>query len=175
MAEIYKCQHGGPGELAVVDKNIFVAAYVTNLDEAHKVLVQGLGYEELLCTELVVFEELLKNDTLKALVDDSLMKLYFGMATDDLLKAQVEPARINARMGVYIAMCLAHGDKFWQMIKEPAEVQKITLKDMYTALGKLTLDQGVAQVLNVQTPCDCLEQALPAFNDKKKTRNRCGK
>jgi hypothetical protein len=166
MAEIYKCQHGGPGELTVVDKNIFVVIYATNLDKAHKVLVRGL-YEELLSTELVVFEELLKNATLKALLDDSLMKLYFGMAADDLLKARVEPARINARMGVYIAMYLAHGDKFWQMIKEPAEVQKITLKDMYTALGKLTLDQGLAQVLNVQTPCDCLERALPALKDKK--------
>jgi len=165
--EVYTCQHGGPGELVVANKNLFVVSYAHNLEQARK--QQGWAqYQEILATELVVLEELLtQNETLKNMVDATLMKLYFGMATDALLKARLEPARVYARAGVYVAMYLRHGEALWNMTKEDAAVQQETLQDMYVALGKIALDAGLPELLNAQTPCTCLEQAFPALKNKK--------
>eukprot|EP00977_Amphora_coffeiformis_P021196 scaffold9010_cov76-Amphora_coffeaeformis.AAC.1 len=101
------------------------------------------------------------------MVDSDLMKLYFGQATVCLLKTQLENARVKARMGVYIAMYLKHGENFWEMTQLDAPAQQKVLEDMYIALGQIALDTGLPRLLNQQTPCNCLEQALPALKDKK--------
>eukprot|EP00977_Amphora_coffeiformis_P006653 scaffold1450_cov170-Amphora_coffeaeformis.AAC.7 len=165
--DVYTCQHGGPGELTVEDKKLFVIGYEHNRAAARK--AQGLAqYQEVLATELVVFETLMKqNETLRKMVDSELMRLYFGQATVCLLKTQLENARVKARMGVYIAMYLKHGEKFWEMTQLDAPAQQKVLEDMYIALGQIALDTGLPRLLNQQTPCNCLEQALPALKDKK--------
>ena len=167
--DVYLCQHGGPGELTAAQKKLFLVTYATNLDKARKARGYAL-HEEILATELVVLEEVVTKDvtgTLRTLMDDDLMKLYFGMATDALLKARMDDARVYGRAGVYIAMYLKHGDRFWDMTKQDAAVQQEFLQDMYLALGKVALDSQLPQVLNKQTPCDCLEQAFPALKEKK--------
>lgn len=162
-AESYKCQHGGPGELTVAEKNIFILSYAAELNRAHKTLVRA-QYEELLSAELVVLEELLtQKQEFKSLIDAELMKMYFGMASDALLKGRIEDSRMYARTGVYIAMYLKHGELFWQMTQEAPEIQQETLKDMYSGLGQLSLDSGLVRFLNVQIPCSCLETAFPAL------------
>jgi len=165
--EEYKCQHGGPGELTVADKNLFLVSYAANLETVRK--QQGWAqHEEILAAELIVLEELVtQNPTLKSMMDADLMKLYFGIAADALLQARLDPARVNARAGVYIAMYLKHGDDLWEMTQQDAAVQQETLQDMYVALGKIALDSQLPIVLNTQTPCDCLEQAFPALKTKK--------
>jgi hypothetical protein len=164
MAETYTCQHGGPGEVTVADKKIFVVSYAMALDDVHKQLVRA-QYEELLAAELSVFEELNKNPTMQAMVDASLMRMYFSMATTELLKGRLEPAKIFARMGIYIAMYLKHeGDKFFAMTNESHDIQRENLKDMYTGLGQC--EAGLVKLLNTQVSCNCLEQAFPAIKDK---------
>ena len=165
--DVYTCQHGGPGELTVEDKKLFLISYKHNRDAARK--NQGLAqYQEILATELVVFETLVKqNETFRKMIDSDLLKLYFGQATTCLLKTQLEDARVNARTGVYVAMYLKHGDKYWEMTQlDPSSQQKV-LEDMYIALGQIGLDAGLPRLLNQQTPCTCLEQALPALKNKK--------
>lgn len=168
MAEPHTCQHGGPGELIAEEKKLFVITYAASLDKVHKALLLRSTPPELIAAELVILEDLLKkNNALRAMADPSLMKLYFGLAANDLLRAQVEEARIHARTGVFIAMFLRHGDGFWPMTNEPLVEQKETLGDMHTALSQIAIDQGLARVLNAQTPCDCLEQSLPALKGNK--------
>ena len=108
-----------------------------------------------------------QNDGLKKMIDHDLMRLYFGQATACLLKAQLEEARIQARMGVYLAMYLRHGETFWELTQLDASVQSKVLEDMYVAFQKIALDSGLPELLNKQTPCDCLEQAFPALKAKK--------
>jgi len=103
-------------------------------------------HEEIIATELVVLEELVSQNesTLKPLVDADLMKLYFGTATDRLLKACVDKARVCARTGVYVAMYLKHGDALRTLAQQDA--QQETLKDMYLALGKIALDSQLPNI-----------------------------
>lgn len=164
--DVYACQHGGPGELTAEDKKLFIISYEHNRSAARK--AQGLAqYQEILASELVVFETLVKQNTvLQKMIDSDLMKLYFGRATACLLKAQLEESRVHARMGVYIAMYLKHGDKFWELTQLDAQVQKKVLEDMYIALGQIGLDAGLPRLLNQQTPCQCVELTFPALKDK---------
>ena len=147
-------------------KKLFVLSYEHNLRQVHRQIIRA-PYEELLAAELVVLEEMIKNSRVKDMVDMSLVRLFFGMATDSLLKAKIEQAKTQARAAVFLATFLRYGDKFWAMSKAPAETQKEELKDMYLGLGKIYFDQSLAELLKVQTPCDCLEQAFPALKDKK--------
>lgn len=166
-ADVYTCQHGGPGELVVADKRLFVLSYEHSRAAARK--AQGLAqHEEILATELVVLETIVQqNKGLEKMIDKDLMKLYFGRATACLCKAQLEEARINARMGVYLAMYLRHGETFWELTQLDASIQNTVLEDMHVALGKIALDAGLPELLNKQAPCDCLEQAFPALKEKK--------
>jgi hypothetical protein len=171
----YKCQHGGPGELETADKQVFVVTVQTNFDKIHKALLFKATHQELLAAELVVMEELLLLTTTtttkhnnaalqKCVVDQSLTRLYFSMASKELVRGRVEEARILARIAVYLAMYLRYGDQLWEMTNnQPARMQQITLNDMYTALGQIGTDQGLAKVLNAQTPCDCLEKTFPSL------------
>mmetsp|Transcript_6084 Transcript_6084/g.13264 ORF Transcript_6084/g.13264 Transcript_6084/m.13264 type:complete len:166 (+) Transcript_6084:249-746(+) len=164
MSETYKCRHGGPGELVTAEKRIFVETIGSNLDRVHKALLFKAPRQEIVAAELVMLEETFSSkEALKSMADDALMKLYFCIAVDNLLKARIEEARINARMGVCIAMYLKHGDGFWAMTQQSPEVQKKNLLDFHTAIGQIESEGGLARVLNAQTPCDCLEQALPSL------------
>ena len=164
--DVYTCQHGGPGELVVADKRLFCLSYEHSRIAARK--AQGFAqYQEILATELVVLESLIKkNESLRKLIDGDLMKLYFGLATSHLLQAQLEKARVHARMGVYLAMYLKHGDTLWELMQLEPSVQQMVLEDMYVALGQIALDAGLPRLLNRQAPCTCLEHAFPALKGK---------
>uniref|UniRef100_A0A7S4JWC7 Uncharacterized protein n=1 Tax=Odontella aurita TaxID=265563 RepID=A0A7S4JWC7_9STRA len=152
MADTDTCRHGGPGDLVAEEKKLFVVTYAANLEKVHRALLLRCSVPELIAAELVLLEELMKNsDALRAMVDSSSMKMYFASATNHLLCARVEEARIHARAGVYIAMLLRHGDAFWEMTNESHEVQKQTLLDMHIALVQIGIDQGLARLLNSQT------------------------
>ena len=170
MAERYTCQHGGPGEVTSADKKIFVVSYSTALEQVHKELVRA-QYEEILAAELSIFEELMKNPVVQGMVDPALMRLYFGLAVKELLQARQEPAKIFARMGIYIAMYLKHGgNKFFELTNASPDVQKEVLRDMYTGLGQVAFESGLVKLLKTQVPCTCLDQAFPAVKDTASTR-----
>ena len=165
--ETFRCQHGGPGELTVQAKKLFLLSYRHNLEQLHKRIVRA-PHEMLLASEIALLDEVINsNATMKEMVDMDLVKLYFGMATTLLIKTQVQQAKIHARAGVILASYLKHGEEFWEMTKEPVETQQQTLRDMYLGLGKAYYDHSLAELLNVQTPCNCLELALPALKAKK--------
>ena len=157
------CQHGGPGELEISDKQAFVVYVQTNVEKVHKALLLKASHQEMLAAEQVVLEEITtKTFRNSPVIDHALMRLYFANATTDLLQSKVEESRIQARIGIYIAMYLRHGPKLWEMINEQSpQTQMTTLKDLHLALGLIATDQGLAKVLNQQTPCDCLEKAFP--------------
>lgn len=157
--DTYKCQHGGPGELTAKSKATFVLSFEYNLTQIHKQVIAGTPYNELLAAELVILEEMVKQN--KRLVDMSLVKLYFGMSIDSLLKGQVEEAKIQARAGVVLATYLQYGENLWEMFKEAPEIQKQTLRDMHLGIAQINHDQSLAKLLNAQSPCKCLSEVFP--------------
>jgi hypothetical protein len=177
MSESFKCQHGGPGELVVETKKLFLLSVQHNLEQLHFSLQRNLDGEFVIASELVLLEELISNSsTLKDMVDGSLVKLYFTMATELLLLLNANPSLLDSdpkvledckthcRMGIYLTMILLHGaEPFWNMTKESPKVQSKRLKDMYNGIAKISTFPGLAEFLNVQTSCHCVEQALPTI------------
>ena len=103
-AERFACTHGGPGEVEASKKAVFVEACNVTTGKVHKALLLRAPKQELIAAELIAVEEMISSsDGIRSMVDDSLMRLYFSLAASDLLKAKVEEARINARLGLYIA------------------------------------------------------------------------
>lgn len=151
--ERFTCTHGGPGEVEASKKAVFVETCNVTTGKVHKALMFRAPRQEIIAAELIAVEEMIcSSDGIRSMVDDSLMRLYFGLATSDLLKAKVEEARINARVGLYIVMYLQKGTFDF-------------IHDVHfrTALGQIETDKGLAKFLNVQTKCGCLEQALPSL------------
>ena len=167
--DVFKCWHGGPGELVQNEKNLFLLFMDAQLEKIRTEMVR-LQPQEMVASELVVFEEVItKNDTLASMVDDRLMRYYFGLAATVLLEqGHTTKARQYTRIGIYVAMYLIHGSSFWKSITSSPDVQQKQLKDMYTSLGLIQVDEGLIGVLNQQTPCSCLEQAFPSLQDKRK-------
>ena len=152
-AERFACTHGGPGEVEASKKAVFVEACNVTTGKVHKALLLRAPKQELIAAELIAVEEMISSsDGIRSMVDDSLMRLYFSLAASDLLKAKVEEARINARVGLYIAIYLQMGS-----------FDFIEIPNFRTALGQIETDAGLAKFLNVQTKCGCLEQALPSL------------
>ena len=152
-AEQYACTHGGPGEVEASKKAVFVETCNVTTGKVHKALLLKAPRQEIIAAELIAVEEMISSsDGIRSMVDESLMRLYFGLAASDLLKAKVEEARINARVGLYIALYLQMGS--FDFIENP---------NFRTALGQIETDAGLAKFLNVQTKCGCLELALPAL------------
>jgi hypothetical protein len=177
MSESYKCQHGGPGELVLESKKLFLLSVQHNLEQLQFSLQRNLDGEFVIASELVLLEQLITNSsTLQDMVDGSLVKLYFTMATETLLLLNANPSlldsdpkvledcKTHARMGIYLTMLLLHGaESFWNMTKESPKVQSIRLKDMYSGIAKISTLPGLAEFLNVQTSCHCVAQALPTI------------
>ena len=152
-AERFVCAHGGPGEIEASKKAVFVESCNVTTGKVHKALLLRAPRQELIAAELIAVEEMISSsEGIRSMVDDSLMRFYFALATSDLLKAKVEEARINARVGLYIANYLQMGS--FDFIENP---------NFRTALGQIETDAGLAKFLNVQTKCGCLEQALPSL------------
>ena len=152
-AERFVCTHGGPGEIEASKKAVFVESCNVTTGKVHKALLLRAPRQELIAAELIAVEEMIStSDGIRSMVDDSLMRLYFALAASDLIKAKVEEARINARLGLYIVMYLQMGS--FDFIENP---------NFRTALGQIETDTGLAKFLNVQTMCGCLEQALPSL------------
>lgn len=152
-AERFVCAHGGPGEIEASKKAVFVESCNVTTGKVHKALLLRAPRQELIAAELIAVEEMISSsEGIRSMVDDSLMRFYFALATSDLLKAKVEEARINARVGLYIVIFLQMGS--FDFIENP---------NFRTALGQIETDAGLAKFLNVQTKCGCLEQALPSL------------
>lgn len=148
-AEQFACTHGGPGEIEASKKAVFVETCNVTTGKVHKALLLRAPRQELIAAELIAVEEMISNsDGIRSMVDDSLMRLYFGLAASDLLKAKVEEARISARVGLYLQM---------------GSFEFIDDGNFRTALGQIETDASLAKFLNVQTKCGCLEQALPSL------------
>ena len=152
-AEQYECTHGGPGEVEASKKAVFVESCGSTIDKIHKALLFRAPRHEVVAAELIAVEEMISgSDAIRSMVDESLMRLYFGRAASDLLRAKVEESRVNSRVGLYIAMYLQRSNFDFL---EDANFQ--------TAIGQIETDGGLAKFLNVQTKCGCLEQALPSL------------
>lgn len=152
-AEQFACTHGGPGEVESSRKAVFVESCGSTIGKIHKALLFRAPRHEIFAAELIAVEEMIaSSDAIRSMVDESLMRLYFGGAASDLLKAKVEESRVNARVGLYIAMYLQRGN--FDFIDDV---------NFRTALGQIETDSGLAKFLNVQTKCGCLEQALPSL------------
>ena len=103
-AERFACTHGGPGEVEASKKAVFVESCNVTTGKVHKALLLRAPKQELIAAELIAVEEMISSsDGIRSMVDDSLMRLFFSLAASDLLKAKVEEARMNARLGLYIA------------------------------------------------------------------------
>mmetsp|Transcript_3545 Transcript_3545/g.6176 ORF Transcript_3545/g.6176 Transcript_3545/m.6176 type:complete len:170 (-) Transcript_3545:84-593(-) len=167
MSETYPCRHGGPGELVAEEKSIFVEAVGTSLNKVHRALLLRASRQEIVAAELIMLEGVLSSkEALRKIVDGALVRLYFGRATADLLRAEVEEARTNARVGIYLAMYLKHGYDFFAMTQQSPEVQREKILDFHTAIGHIeTSEGGLAKLLNAQTPCQCLEEAFPSLKE----------
>mmetsp|Transcript_881 Transcript_881/g.2465 ORF Transcript_881/g.2465 Transcript_881/m.2465 type:complete len:162 (-) Transcript_881:77-562(-) len=152
-AEQFACTHGGPGEIEASKKAVFVETCNATMGKVHKALLFRAPRQEIIAAEMIAVEEMISNsDGIQSMVDESLMRLYFGLAVSDLLKAKVEDSRVNARVGLYIAMYVQKGN--FDFIDDV---------NFRTALGQVETDSGLAKFLNVQTKCGCLEQALPSL------------
>ena len=152
-AEQFACTHGGPGEVEESKKTVFVESCGSTIDKIHKALLFRAPRHEIVAAELIAVEEMISgSDAIRSMVDESLMRLYFGRAASDLLKAKVEESRANARVGLYTAMYLQRGN-----------FEFLIDASFRTAIGQIETDSGLAKFLNVQTKCGCLERALPSL------------
>ena len=170
----YPCQHGGPGELVVEQKKLFVLSYQHNWEQLQKQMGRGLP-AQIIAAELTLLEELIENnDTMKSMVDDALMKYYFSLAVTTVLQTAkiTEQVRMLTRCGIYIAMYLKHDPtkttgQFWKLTNESEEVQKSSLHDMHLGLGQVFASDGtLMKLLNTQIPCQCLSNTFPALQKK---------
>ena len=169
----YPCQHGGPGELVIEDKKLFLLSYQHNLKELQKQIVRAL-YPQIVAAELVLLEEMItSNATILSMIDTSLVKLLFSMSTNELLQgANVEQSKIYARCAIYVATYLQYGEQFWTLLKESPETQSkdnnSPLYNMHVGVGQIATDNGLVRLLSKQVPCQCLQEAFPALEDKEK-------
>mmetsp|Transcript_33414 Transcript_33414/g.48948 ORF Transcript_33414/g.48948 Transcript_33414/m.48948 type:complete len:197 (+) Transcript_33414:82-672(+) len=185
----HKCQHGGPGELTANEKRLFVLSHQHNLTQVHQKMIQEqqnqknepqpqLQYDELIATELIVMEQMIiTHSKLEEMVDMDLVKLFFGMATESLLLKSptntLDQAQIYARCGIILAsylMYIAGGNNnskkasFWKLTHD----DPTTLRSMYLGLRQTQYESSLARLLNAQTPCDCLEKAIPVLRSQNK-------
>ena len=152
-AEQFVCTHGGPGEVEASRKTVFVESCGSAVDKIHKALLFRAPRHEIVAAELIAVEEMIaSSDAIRSMVDESVMRLYFARAASELLKAKVEESRVNARVGLYIAMYLQRNN--FEFLDDA---------NFRTALGQIETDGGLAKFLNVQTKCGCLEQTLPSL------------
>ena len=172
----HPCQHGGPGELVIEDKKLFILSYQHNLKELQKQIVRAL-YPQIVAAELVLLEEMItSNATILSMIDTSLVKLLFSMSTKELLQpssgSNVEQAKIYARCAIYVATYLQYGEEFWKLLKQSPETQSqdsgSPLYAMHVGVGQIATDNGLVRLLSKQLPCQCLQEAFPALQEKEK-------
>ena len=130
----YTCTHGGPGELVVEDKKLFILSYEHNLRQLQEQMVRAL-YPQIVAAELSLLEQMIaSNSTIRGMVDQSLVKLLFRMATNEIItckgkskstssasssssspsslsspiSSNVEQSKVYARCAIYLSTYLQH-------------------------------------------------------------------
>ena len=83
-AERFVCAHGGPGEIEASKKAVFVESCNVTTGKVHKALLLRAPRQELIAAELIAVEEMISSsEGIRSMVDDSLMRFYFALATSD--------------------------------------------------------------------------------------------